>query len=207
MQVRMVWGVWKINISKRITWIQPYYDIILNLIPINASTILDIGAGNGIFGFILKKTRDAKIIAVEPFNYDLSFYDRVYNSSWQDWIGKDILVHSCLIALEVIEHMDKQDALHFLNAVKSIAKKVIISTPYVFQQQDEYDNNPLQVHRCKITIDDFTNRKYKVYIYGVINLKLISIRFFANSRLERLLKPFITNIIGVYDNWILEKNI
>lgn len=186
-----------------ITWIEPYYDLVLNMIPKNAKSILDIGAGSGIFGYILRKTRQAQLTAIEPFSYDLTHYDRVINSTWQDAIPQS---NDIVIALEVIEHMDKSDALDFLTYCKDICNSmVIISTPFVFEQQPEYDNNPYQKHRCNITIDDFLKHKYKVYLIGnfpLFNRYGLQMRLMANRYYKFILQKLgfnITNIIGVYE--------
>lgn len=183
--------------NKAITWIQPYYDIILNLIPIDTKTVLDIGAGNGIFGFILKKTRNVELTALEPFNYDLNHYDIVIKEKYPEYTLTQR--YDCIIALEMIEHLNKYDAMNFLKLCRIASNKAIISTPYIYQEQDEYDNNPLQKHLCNITIQDFRDKGYKVYLYGCINLKIIQIRFLAHRHLKFLLNRFITNIIGVYE--------
>ena len=58
----------------QITWIEQYYDYILSLIPKDTESVLDIGAGSGIFGYILTKTRSIKRLdAIEPFAYDSSY--------------------------------------------------------------------------------------------------------------------------------------
>ncbi len=197
----------------RITWIQPYYDLILNLIPIDTKTILDIGSGNGIFGFILRKTRNAKLTAIEPFTeYDLWHYDYIIRKKWQDCNFNELAQTSeldrpkynkydCITALEMIEHLSKEDALDFLQWTKFTANKVIISTPYVFEKQPAYDNNELQKHVCNITIKDFLNEGYRVYLFGTIAIRGIILRFFANKNLEPLLRGIgnIANIIGVYE--------
>jgi len=41
--------------TSRITWISPYLDIVLDEIPVDVKSILEVGCGSGIFGFIIKK--------------------------------------------------------------------------------------------------------------------------------------------------------
>ena len=54
----------------------------------------------------------------------------------------------CVVAFELIEHLTKKDGLQLLNMMEKIArKKIIISTPNGFIEQNEYDNNPFQIHR------------------------------------------------------------
>lgn len=192
--------------DKKITWIQPYYDLILNLIPVDSQTILDVGAGSGIFGFIMKKTRSAVITAIEPFEeYNLSHYDNVIKEKWQN-ISTNALTdrqYDVVTALEVIEHLPRQDVLPFLKWCKYIGKRVIITTPYRFEQQPAYDNNILQIHQSLVTMNDFEQENYKTYLFGTLNMKLLNVKFLINKRFEPLIKRIkiakITNIIGVYD--------
>lgn len=73
---------------------------------------------------------------------------------------------------EVIEHLEKDDGVKLLdNAEKWACKKVIITTPNGFLQQDEYDNNPLQIHKSGWTALEFQKRGYAVY--GIGGLKVL----------------------------------
>ena len=53
-----------------------------------------------------------------------------------------------VVALDLIEHLEKKDGLALLDAIERIARKrVVIFTPNGFLPQGEYDNNPWQVHK------------------------------------------------------------
>jgi len=194
----------------KITWIEPYYDLILQRIPIDCKTVLDVGAGSGIFGYILRVTRPKiqKLETVEPFvHYPLKHYDCVYNMTWKDWFAKNLNNHyDILVATEVIEHMDKKDAVDFLENSKSIAKKVIVATPIFFENQGNYDNNPFQEHKCLMNINDFKKAGFKTYIVASLNIPKkfkISSRIWYNTRLRRFMKLFNlkdSNIIAIFQN-------
>lgn len=69
-----------------------------------------------------------------------------------------------VVALDVVEHFEKKDAIELINAMEKIArKKVIIFTPYGFTQQHPYNGNPYQVHKSGWFIDDFKKRGYNIY--------------------------------------------
>lgn len=72
-----------------------------------------------------------------------------------------------VIALDVIEHLNKKEGHKFLENLESIAqKRVIINTPNGFIPQHNKDNN-LQTHKSGWNIKDFTKRGYRVYgMYG-----------------------------------------
>ena len=141
---------------KDIYWIQPYYHLILDRVPRMAATFLDVGAGNGIFGFILKKTRECKQLdAIEPFNYELNHFDKVYRMTWKEWLNNPSN-YDVIIATEVIEEC------------KRICRsKAFIYTPSEFKDNmDAVDNawnlgsNPHQEHLCVLSRDDFKTRGY-----------------------------------------------
>lgn len=77
-----------------------------------------------------------------------------------------------VIALDVIEHLEKKDGLKLLKDMESIAKKkVIVLTPYGFTKQNPYEDNPHQVHKSGWAISDFQKLGYKVY--GMRGLRFI----------------------------------
>src|SRR3990167_2402833 len=82
---------------KDITWIQPYYHLILDRVPRDATTFLDVGAGSGIFGFILTRTRDVKQLdAIEPFGYELDHFNHVFRMTWKEWYSNQPSIYDVL---------------------------------------------------------------------------------------------------------------
>lgn len=77
-----------------------------------------------------------------------------------------------VIALDVIEHLEKEEALRVIKDMEKIAcNKVILLTPNGFYHQDAYDSNPYQIHKSSWGIDDLKNLGYKVY--GLRGLKYL----------------------------------
>jgi SAM-dependent methyltransferase len=104
-----------------------------------------------------------------------------------------------VIALDVIEHFEKQDGFRLLEMMESMARKrVIIFTPNGFLPQDEWDSNVHQVHRSGWEVYDFELRGYRVT--GMSGWKplrgdyaLPRIRpLLLGSRLSILTEPFAT---------------
>lgn len=152
---------------KDITWIQPYYHLILDRVPRNATTFLDVGAGSGIFGFILSKTRECvRLDAVEPFGYELNHFNNVFRMTWKEWHEKQKSSYDVLVSTECIEHMNKEDAILFLDQAKDIAKNIVIATPIKFENQKAYDGNEYQSHRCVILESEFIERGYKTLLFN-----------------------------------------
>ena len=152
---------------KDITWIQPYYHLILDRVPRDARTFLDIGAGNGIFGFILSKTRDCeRLDAVEPFDYELNHFHNVYRMTWNEWFSKNSTTYDVIISTECIEHMEKKDALLFLDEVKVIAKNIVIATPIKFEEQKAYNGKDYQRPKSGIAESEFIESGYKTLLFN-----------------------------------------
>lgn len=77
-----------------------------------------------------------------------------------------------VIALDLIEHLEKKDGYRLLEKMEKIArKKVIVLTPNGYYNQEEYEDNPYQVHHSGWTVDDFTKQGYTVF--GMRGLKTL----------------------------------
>jgi SAM-dependent methyltransferase len=68
-----------------------------------------------------------------------------------------------VVALDLIEHLEKKDGLVLLDTIERIARKrVVIFTPNGFLPQGEYDNNPWQVHRSGWEVSEMQARGYRI---------------------------------------------
>lgn len=77
-----------------------------------------------------------------------------------------------VIALDLIEHLAREDGLRLLEQMEQIARKrVIIFTPNGPVDQDPYDGNPWQRHLSSWTTADFLRRGYKVR--GINGLRVL----------------------------------
>ena len=81
----------------------------------------------------------------------------------------------CAILIDVIEHIDKQEFLDFLPKLELIAKIIIIVTPNGFLEQNEYDDNPYQIHRSGWTEEEL--RKLGFLCHGISGLKCLRGKF------------------------------
>jgi SAM-dependent methyltransferase len=69
----------------------------------------------------------------------------------------------CVVALDVIEHLDREDGLRLLASMESIAqRKVIVFTPNGFLPQPPAPDNPHQEHVSGWSVEDFEGRGYEV---------------------------------------------
>lgn len=73
----------------------------------------------------------------------------------------------CVVALDVIEHFEKEDGLRLLDAMERIArKKVVLFTPNGFVAQPPTPDNPHQLHRSGWTASEMRARGYEVVGIG-----------------------------------------
>lgn len=76
----------------------------------------------------------------------------------------------CVLALEVLEHLPKEEGYKLLEKMEGVArKKIVITTPNSFIPQEEYDANIFQIHRSGWTVDDL--KKLGFRITGMRGLK------------------------------------
>ena len=73
-----------------------------------------------------------------------------------------------VIALDIVEHLDKEDAISMLAQCEQIARiAVIVETPEGFVPQDidilGYGGDTWQTHRSAWLLDDFTERGYSAF--------------------------------------------
>jgi SAM-dependent methyltransferase len=68
-----------------------------------------------------------------------------------------------VIAIDLIEHLEKQDGLRLLAIMERIAKKVVVvSTPNGFLSQNAYEDNVWQIHKSGWVTEEMRKRGYKV---------------------------------------------
>jgi hypothetical protein len=69
-----------------------------------------------------------------------------------------------VIAIELLEHLTKEEGYRLINKMQTWAgKKVIITTPNGYLWQDGYDNNPLQEHKSGWTAKELQKLGFEVH--------------------------------------------
>lgn len=69
-----------------------------------------------------------------------------------------------VVALDIIEHLNKKEGFELINQMEKLAKKkIIILTPFGFTTQHPIDGNPFQAHKSGWYIKDFKKKSFKVY--------------------------------------------
>jgi predicted TPR repeat methyltransferase len=129
-------------------------------------TILDLGCGKN--SPILQLNLHARTIGVDVFDAYLN-KDKEVNHT--DYVKADLRTAEfknnsieVVVALDVIEHLPKEDGLHLMDKMERWAsKKVIIFTPNGFIQNSISDSNVYQQHTSGYHAGEFIARGYKVY--------------------------------------------
>lgn len=140
-------------------------------------TVLDVGCGYDSPIGKIKKTFTATGIDAFKQCITESKKKKIHNAYVHGDI-KDLLKYfskksfDAVIALDVVEHLEKKEAQKLIADMEKIAKKkVIIMTPNGFYHQDELFGNPHQVHKSEWKIKDFKNMRY--IVRGLRGLKYI----------------------------------
>jgi hypothetical protein len=139
----------------------------------SCESLLDIGCGerSPIFGFsksIAHTTGvDSHLPSIERSRAEGIHTDYVQMNIAE--IGGEFAPQSfdCVVALDVIEHFEKDDGLRLLDAMERIArKKVVVFTPNGFVAQPPTSDNPHQLHRSGWTVAEMRARGYDVIGIG-----------------------------------------
>lgn len=143
----------------------------------NCGTVIDLGCGNkSPLGKIKKNFRSEGIDiyrkSIEESKRkglhdsykiaDIKNINKIYKKSSFD----------AVIALDIIEHFEKKEAIKLIRKMEKISrKKVILLTPNGYLRQDPIENNQYQIHKSGWSKEELEKLGYKVY--GLRGLKYI----------------------------------
>lgn len=146
-------------------------------------SILDVGCGVGLYGFLcriylelygddenfMKKLKNhssnpwhTRIDAIEGFKDYLEFipkwaYDNIVVDSALKTLSKiSDRQYDLVLALGIIEHFTKPDGIVFLNEIKRVGRKAILSVPVEWKEQ-VVPENELETHRSHWTKEELTS--------------------------------------------------
>ncbi len=178
------------------------YDAELERLVGDSKTLLDVGCGSGspikIFSHKLHAEGvDAFIPSIEKSKQQ-KIHNKYHNIDVLD-IDKQFESNSfdCVVALDLIEHLEKEKGLELMQKMEKIAKKrVIIFTPNGFLPQGEFENNPWQIHRSGWEVEEM--QKYGYNVYGINGLKGIRGEFATIKYKPKIFWNFISNISQLY---------
>lgn len=142
------------------------------IIELNPTTVLDVGAGQGVYLNLIREGLGAGVIvnAVEVWQeyinqFDLeNKYDKLFAMDVRDLNN---FAYDLIILGDVLEHMSEQDAINLWEKISKQAKYAIISIPIIHYHQDAINGNPYEVH---VEEDWNTERVLKTF-KGIIEYK------------------------------------
>ena len=171
-------------------------------IPLEVKSAIDIGCGKGTMGALLRNYRPVEYsVGVDAFppylvhNANRGYYDdlmlidleRCESLPFRD---KEF---DLVLCIEVVEHLERNNALRIIDELGRIGRRAIVSTPSVEVPRPALDGNPWQRHRCVITRKDFRDHGYEVNGVGPMRIPymthLLSIESQALSRACPWLMP------------------
>lgn len=123
--------------------------------------ILDVGAGSGTYGMLLREFFDIidGIEIYEPYIKEFNLentYNNVYNCDVKTFEGYKN--YDLIIAGDIIEHLDVKDATHFINKINNFGKKLLVAVPYKMEQ-GEVGGNVYETHlQADLTHELFLER-------------------------------------------------
>lgn len=134
----------------------------------NVASVLDVGCGARSPLRRIPKTFASVGVDIFQPSIDASRKNNIHDS----YVRCDVMdidkkfkknSFDAVIALDLIEHIDKKKGSALLSKMEHIAcRKVILLTPNGFINQDPYEDNPYQVHKSGWSVDDFEQRGYTV---------------------------------------------
>ena len=171
--------------SQVATWTRPFLHELLEEIPKDVESLIDVGCGRGIVGAMTRIYRTPeRLVGVDIFQDYIDFckkyniYDELHRLDLRrtplPFQDNEFTVATCV---ETIEHLPKRHGEKLLEELHRIAETIIVSTPTVYFRQptSHVKNNPFQAHVSKWTVEDFKKRGYNVKGVGNIAMHKLAI--------------------------------
>lgn len=123
------------------------------------STILDVGAGWGKYGQLLREYSLDACEIWEPYVYDnnlWSLYETVYV---QDICDLNFEWYDVVIFGDVLEHIERSRAVALLTDIYSKAGEIYVGLPFEYPQ-GEVDGNPYEEHKQDDLTPELMGQEY-----------------------------------------------
>jgi hypothetical protein len=122
--------------------------------------ILDVGAGSGTYGHLLRNHYD-RIDALEIFpEYIKMFHlESVYSNVYTgNILTFDVSEYDYIIMGDVLEHILPKYAMNLLRIFNILDKKMLIAVPYNYEQGEEFGNVYETHHQPDLTVSKMYQR-------------------------------------------------
>lgn len=134
--------------------------------------VLDLGCGDGSATQNLALPKNFEIVGVDVFQPYLriarmrGIYKRLIKHDVANYKPKR--KYDIVISLHVLEHFSKSKGEKYLEQIEVIAKKrIIVASPIGDFPQQEYDDNPHQVHRSSWFPNEMKQKGFRIYAQGL----------------------------------------
>jgi GT2 family glycosyltransferase len=152
----------------------PDFNVILRRELSGCNTVLDLGCG-----YLSPINRYNLLFSVGVELYEPYLQESSRKRVHDQYIKADVRIiefkpksFDAVIALDLLEHLTKQEGADLLHRMEMWArKKVIVFTPNGYIRQGEYDNNPLQEHKASWDTGELRNAGFQVK--GILGWKAL----------------------------------
>lgn len=138
------------------SYVQNVAPIVWECMDLAPQSVLDIGAGYGKYGWLLREYLDGfegglRIDAVEFWpdyltrSGGIEFYDRVFHGAWPVRVDGP---YDLALMVDVLEHFEEAEGREAIRVALEVAGKVLVSTPLGFEQ-GPVGGNVLEAHRSE----------------------------------------------------------
>ena len=160
----------------------------------NPKSILDIGVGNGKYGFLSREyleitgtgtygTKERRIDGVEVFPHYITplhkeIYSNIYIGNAMDIVPKLDMKYDLILMIDVFEHFTCEDGKILLGNCLQKGRNVIISVPKGSNEQGEIYDNPYEEHKY-----EWSKKDFKSYpdIFFIDNIRSLIVYIGENS--------------------------
>jgi len=162
---------------------QPTIDILKRN---NVNAILELGVGYGDCGYLIGEAiKNCKIFGIEIFkpyleNIPEGRYIKIFNEDMRFFDYDNFIKQQkvdAIIALDSIEHLNKNDGIKLLSKLETLTKLIIVSVPIIDCQQGIEFGNEWEEHKAQWTPEELINLGYtlefKNSIIGVFYKKCV----------------------------------
>jgi ubiquinone/menaquinone biosynthesis C-methylase UbiE len=142
--------------------------------------VLDAGCGTGLFGVVFKGMRRLNAPTLIGCDVFAPYLEAIPNGVYDDLVCCDIAhlpfrdkVFSGVASVEVIEHLNKVNALQALKEFERVTRDVIfLTTPVGYHMKTSADGNPHQTHLSGWNAGEFRKLGFKVRFLPDMSNKL-----------------------------------
>ena len=134
-------------------------------------TIIDVGAGAGIYCRLLRPYVPANYAAIEIYQKNVDQYKLrdLYDDVWIDDVRNFKSLQADLVIFgDVLEHMTKEEAIRVWDVASKGCKYAILSIPIIHYPQGVIDGNHHEAH----IVDDWNNISVFESFKNIVECKL-----------------------------------